>query len=123
MKSCRSEKQMESFKYTTNTDRMPVESFPSPFGYPRLQKQSSTGAGGGGIAVLNQQPLRQDHLAFLQWDAVWFELERHKRGKAYYNVVLSPDELKSLAAKSWWYDLFIPPGYLEFRFDRLPLWQ
>jgi hypothetical protein len=66
----------------------------------------------------NQESLRKDHLAFLRWDTVWFEIERHKREKAYYNVVFSPDELKALMAKSWWYDLFIPPGYLDFRLDR-----
>ena len=91
--------------------------------YPRLQKQSSTGAGRGPTSVLNQEPLRKDHLAFLRWDTVWFAIERHKREKAYYNVVFSPDDLKALMAKSWWYDLFIPPGYLDFRLDRLLLWQ
>ena len=50
-------------------------------------------------------------------------MERHKREKAYYNVVFSQNELKTLMATSWWYDLFIPPGYLDFRLDRLALWQ
>ena len=90
--------------------------------YPRLQKQSSTNPGGGAVA-LNSEPLRQEHLAFVKWESVWFDLERHKRDKAYYNVIFSPDDLRGLMAQSWWYELFIPPGYLEFRFDRLPLWQ
>lgn len=91
--------------------------------YPRLQKQSSASTSTGATAVLNREPLRQDHLAFLKWESVWFELERHKRDKAYYNVLFSPDDLSALMAQSWWYDLFIPPDYLEFRFDRLALWQ
>lgn len=78
--------------------------------YPRLQKQSSTSKGDGGAVVLNHEPLRQEHLAFVKWDSVWFDLERHKREKAYYNVVFSPADLRALMKESWWYDLFIPPG-------------
>jgi hypothetical protein len=91
--------------------------------YPRLQRQSSVDASGGALATLNKEPLRQDHLAFLKWESIWFEIERHKRDKAYYNVVISPEDLKRLLQKAWWYELFIPPGYLDFRFDRLPLWH
>ncbi len=72
---------------------------------------------------MNSDYLRQEHLAFLKWDALWFELERHKRDKAYYNVVFSLDDLKKLMAQSWWYELYIPPGYMELRFDRLALWR
>jgi len=43
-----------------------------------MQKQSSISKGGV-AAVLNKETLRSEHLAFLRWDAVWFELERHKR--------------------------------------------
>jgi Type III restriction enzyme, res subunit len=91
--------------------------------YPRLQKQSSKASASDGVARLNQEPLRQDHLAFLNWDAVWFEVERYKREKAYYNVLFSPAELRDLMSSAWWYELLIPPGYLDFRFDRLPLWH
>lgn len=92
--------------------------------YPRLQKRSSVEAGrAAAVAGLNRDTLRQEHLAFLDWNTLWFEVERHKRDRAYYNVVFSPDDLRSLMTKTWWYELFIPPGYLEFRFDRLPLWQ
>ena len=90
--------------------------------YPRLQRQASVDTGGG-VAVLNKEPLRQDHLAFLKWELIWFEIERYKRDKAYYNVVFSPADLKALISKAWWYELFIPPGYLDFRFDRLSLWH
>jgi len=91
--------------------------------YPRLQKQSSVPTGNSPTATLHNATLRQAHLAFLKWDTIWFELERYKRDKAYYNIFFSADDLKALLAHPWWYELFIPPTYLEFRFDRLPLWQ
>ncbi|MBZ5677087.1 MAG: DEAD/DEAH box helicase family protein [Acidobacteriia bacterium] len=91
--------------------------------YPRLQKHSSAGVSAGPAAQLNRDILRRDHLAFLRWDRIWFDLERHKRENAYYNVVLSSAVLLELMTQSWWYELLIPPGYLDFRFDRLALFQ
>ena len=91
--------------------------------YPRLQKQSSAPTASSATAALHKAPLRQEHLAFLPWDAIWFDVERYKRDNAYYNIFFSADDLKSLLAHPWWYELAIPPGYLEFQFDRLPLWQ
>ncbi len=92
--------------------------------YPRLQKRSSLSQGGAAAVALNQEALRNEHLAFLSWETIWFELERYKRDKAYYNVVFSPAELRDLFKSSWWYELFIPPGYLEFRgLEQRLLWQ
>ncbi|MEW6133421.1 MAG: DEAD/DEAH box helicase family protein [Pseudomonadota bacterium] len=92
--------------------------------YPRLQKRTSREAGAAAAVALNQEPLRNEHLAFLSWETIWFELERYKRDKAYYNIVFSPAELRELCKSSWWYELFIPPGYLEFRgLDQRLLWQ
>lgn len=91
--------------------------------YPRLQKQSSAPRSEGAATEMNLEPLKANHLAFLDWNAIWFELERHKRDKAYYNLLFGPDELSAMFASSWWYELYIPPGYLEFRFDRMALYQ
>jgi hypothetical protein len=91
--------------------------------YPRLQKQSSMPRSGGAVATLNREPLKADHLAFLDWNTIWFELERHKRDKAYYNLLFGPAELRAMFQSAWWYELYIPPGYLNFRFEGLTLYQ
>lgn len=93
--------------------------------YPRLQKRSSMkDRGGGTTATLNRESLRNEHLAFLGWDTIWFELERHKRDNAYYNIIFAVEDLRRLLRESWWYELFIPPGYLNFRgLEQRPLWQ
>jgi hypothetical protein len=90
--------------------------------YPRLQKQSSLG-GVATAASVHHAKLRADHLAFLDWNRVWFEVERFKKEKAFYNILFGPPELKALMAQNWWYELSIPPAYLEFRLERIPLWQ
>jgi len=28
-------------------------------------------------------------------------------------LLFGPDELRALIEKTWWYELYIPPGYLE----------
>ena len=91
--------------------------------YPRLQRQSSVVKPGDASAPLNREPLTEQHLAFLNWNAVWFELERHKRDKAYYNVLFRPETLRAVMSERWWYELYIPPGYLDFRFDKLAFYQ
>jgi hypothetical protein len=92
--------------------------------YPRLQKHSSVNGREGGVSVLNRDTLKAEQVAFLSWDAIWFELERHKRESAYYNLLFGPADLRSLLSQTWWYELFIPPGYLDFRgLDRRALWQ
>ncbi|MBI5102135.1 MAG: hypothetical protein HZB33_09920 [Nitrospirae bacterium] len=92
--------------------------------YPRLAKRSSRNQGGAAAEAFNQEALRNEHLAFLSWDTIWFELERHKRDKAYYNIIFSPTELRDQFNSSWWYELFIPTGYLDFRgLDQRLLWQ
>lgn len=92
--------------------------------YPRLQKRSSISQNTATTEHLHQESLRNEHLAFLFWETIWFELERHKRDKAYYNIVFSPQDLRALFNSSWWYELFIPPGYLDFRsMEQRLLWQ
>ena len=83
--------------------------------YPRLQKQSSVERSAGATEIPNRESLRNEHLAFLSWEQIWFEIERHKRDKAYYNIVFGPEEVHQLFKGSWWYHLYIPPGYLDFR--------
>lgn len=90
--------------------------------YPRLQKQSSLG-GGATVAAVHYAKLRAEHLAFLDWNRVWFEVERFKKEKAFYNILFGPTELKSLMEQTWWYELSIPQSYLEFRLERVSLWQ
>jgi hypothetical protein len=91
--------------------------------YPRLQKQSSISSTGSATAMMNKERIKANQMAFHDWNAIWFELERHKRDKAYYNLLICPEALRNLMQSSWWYELYIPPGYLDFRFDRLGLYQ
>ncbi len=93
--------------------------------YPRLESQQTRRSNGSsGIALPNEATLAEKHLAFVNWDEVYFELEAFKRQKALYNILFTPDILKDLAKESWWYVLLIPENQMEFQsFAKTRLWQ
>ena len=67
------------------------------------------------------------HLAFMDIDAIYFELQRFKNERAWYNLNLPREAVKLLlhaAGKPDWYRLFIPSAEMEFtRFDRVRRWE
>lgn len=68
--------------------------------------------------------LEAKHLAFMNWDEIFFELVDFKHQRAWFNLNLSKDTLRDLLVDGSWYDLKIPPPQLEIgNFDRVRLWQ
>jgi len=93
--------------------------------YPRIQAKRSAGVA---VAVvdeaLNEGVLSARHLAFLDFDAIYFELAQYKNEKAWYNLQLDRKTIADLLADPSWYRLYIPPKMLEIRdFDRIHMWQ
>ncbi len=84
--------------------------------YPRIQSRFSKGlAAGAGSAVHKEQGvLKPDHLAFLDFDAIWFELQRYKSEKSLYNLAIPREAPRALLEAGGWYDLYIPPAELDF---------
>lgn len=76
------------------------------------------------IASRKSGRLDAKHLAFIDWDEVFFELVDFKHQRAWFNLDLSKDKLRDLLLDGSWYDLKIPPQQLEIgNFDRVRLWQ
>ncbi len=64
------------------------------------------------------------HLAFMNWDEIWFELQRYKYEKSWYNLSISRDILPEIMANSSWYNLYIPEDTLEpDSFSKVAIWQ
>lgn len=93
--------------------------------YPKVQAQQSKGAARtADAAVLEEGRLEEQHLAFLDPDAIWFELERFKNERAWFNLTLPREAPLRLLQSPNWYRLFIPKSELECtRFDRVRRWQ
>ena len=93
--------------------------------YPKIQAMKSRGVTGGDIeAAPNQAHLTARHIAFLDMDRLYFELERFKAERGWYNLNLTPDGLAGLLADQSWYQLLIPAEELACdSFEKIRLWE
>ncbi len=95
--------------------------------YPKIQAQQSKGiTRSDGSAEIYEGKLSDKHLAFMDIDAIWFELQHFKNERSWYNLNLDRDAILKLLSppNNQWYRLFIPPEELEFtRFDRVRRWE
>ena len=93
--------------------------------YPRLQALES------GSGISSKQKAEKDlcffeekHVAFLDIDQIYFELQEYKAERAWYNVRLERDEIPGLLMDKSWYELYIPKEEMEFKnFDQVRRWQ
>jgi len=90
--------------------------------YSRIQSVQSNGAA---IATNKDTPsFRDAQLSLLHWDAIFFEMERFKRERSWYNINVSKDGLKSLLKDNSWYELRMPMSRFEPKsFDDVRLLQ
>ena len=88
--------------------------------YPKIQAQQSKGLRRTEDAGNKQEgKLKEKHLAFMDMNAIWFELQHFKNERSWHNLNLPRESLQSLLLNKDWYKLYIPPEELEFKnFER-----
>jgi hypothetical protein len=93
--------------------------------YPKIQALKSGGVlGGDADTVRNQTHLTAGHVAFLDMNRLYFELERFKAERGWYNLNLKQVNIGPLLIDQTWYQLLIPAEELAFdSFERVRLWQ
>jgi hypothetical protein len=93
--------------------------------YPKIQAMRSAGvAGGDDDATPNLALLAQRHVAFLDLDRLYFDLERFKAERGWHNLNLTRAGIADLLADTTWYRLLIPESELAFdSFERVRVWQ
>ena len=90
--------------------------------YPRIQAMQSRGS--APVTQKDKVLLREQHLALLDYDWLFFELERFKRDRSWYNLNISKDGIKSLLKNTTWYTLYLPKTRLNpVSFDGVLLLQ
>jgi hypothetical protein len=83
--------------------------------YPKIQAMKSGGLlGGDADAAPNETHLTARHVAFLDLDRLYFELERFKAERGWYNLNLTRGGIEALLADQSWYRLQIPEKELAF---------
>lgn len=93
--------------------------------YPKIQALKSRGAIGGDEETRpNEGRLTARHIAFVDTDRLWFELQRHKAERGWYNLNLTRDAIAELLSDQSWYRLLIPEEELALdSFERVELWE
>lgn len=93
--------------------------------YPKIKAMKSVGVQGGDAdSKPNETHLLPGHVAFLDADRLYFELERFKAERGWYNLNLTRAGIVDLLADQSWYRLLIPADELAFdSFEKVKLWQ
>lgn len=95
--------------------------------YPKIQAQQSKDlTKAQDASVRHEGKLEEKHLAFMDVDAMWFELQHFKNERSWHNLNLDRNRIMSLLLppNNEWYRLYIPPEELQFtRFDRVRRWE
>ncbi len=90
--------------------------------YPRIQSlefKKSTRLGSKEEAVFGD-----GHLAFLDYDDLFFRVEKFKRERTWYNLNISKSMIRELLADRTWHKVVVPSGKMEFSdFANVALWQ
>jgi len=91
--------------------------------YPKIQAMKSSGVqGGDGDAAPNQTHLTAKHIAFLDMDRLYFDLERFKAERGWHNLNITGEGLLPLLTNQSWYQLLIPAEELAFdSFEKVDL--
>ena len=93
--------------------------------YPKIQAMKSGGLVGGNTdAARNETHLTPRHVAFLDLDRLYFDLERFKAERGWYNLNLTRSAIEALLADQSWYRLQIPAEELAGDFyEKVRLWE
>lgn len=94
--------------------------------YPKVQifKSRKNGVMESIPSELKEGKLTENHLAFIDWDQVFFEMQQFKNERSWYNLNILREDLKTIAKEQSWYTLLIPNSELEFTdFRKTIMWQ
>jgi hypothetical protein len=93
--------------------------------YPRIQILNSAKTNEIlKVTTYETGSLTDKHISFLDWDHIYFEIQKFKSERSWYNVNISKHSLKNILHASNWYQLYIPPQELEFSdYNKVRVWQ
>ena len=82
--------------------------------YKNIQMESSVENVNSGGSKYNEEELRLDkHLAFVDWDQIWFDLLEYRSQRGFHQLKIPRDAPRNLFENSKWYRLQIPPSVME----------
>ena len=93
--------------------------------YPKVQVlKSSKTTNVSTVLAFEEGKLEDIHIAFLDWNKIYFEIQKFKNERSWYNINLSSEALKNILLNPGWYNLLIPSSELEFTdYSKVKLWH
>ena len=93
--------------------------------YPKVQiLKSAKTTNISKIENVEEGKLSPENLAFLDWNRIYFEIQKFKNERSWYNLNLSIEELKAIMHDQNWYFLQIPLKELELNdYVKVKLWH
>lgn len=92
--------------------------------YPKVQMMNGGRSSSTVLPTIISQKLDDRHLAFLDWNSVYFRLQQFKNERSWHNLNLKKENLIEIIHHQDWYDLVIPAGELEPNtFRKVKEWQ
>ncbi|MFN5310153.1 MAG: DEAD/DEAH box helicase family protein [Candidatus Kapaibacterium sp.] len=93
--------------------------------YPKVQVlKSSTLTNVTTVVTIEEGKLENLHIAFLDWNRIYFDIQKFKNERSWYNVNLSVEALKDILLNTDWYTLQIPSTELEINdYSKVTLWH
>ena len=90
--------------------------------YPRIQSISSLKA--KVQAEKEVTTFKSEQIAFLDFDDLYFRLEKFKRERSWHNIIIEQSRIKPILEDATWYSLIVPAGRMDTSdFDNIYLWQ
>jgi superfamily II DNA or RNA helicase len=90
--------------------------------YPRIQSIASKTS--NRTAEKEKAVFSSYHIAFLNFDDLFFRLEKFKRERSWHNINIAPSMIKPLLENTSWYSLIVPAGRMETaEIVNISLWQ
>ncbi len=90
--------------------------------YPRIQSLESKK--GTKLGTKEETVFGDGHLDFLDYDDLFFRLEKFKRERTWHNLNISKSMIRTLLTDRTWYKVVVPSGKMEFSdFGNVALWQ
>jgi len=93
--------------------------------YPKIQAMASAGGQGPMDEIERDEAhFNENHLAFMNFEEIYFAMQQFKNERAWHNLNLSLNNMLDLFYNHDWYKLYIPKEEMEFRsFENIRRWQ
>lgn len=92
--------------------------------YPKVQVLAPGRDGIQAPVALETHSLSSRNLAFVNWADVYFELQKFKNERTWYNLSIRKEDLREIMEDNSWYTLHIPADALSVHsFRQVRVWQ